>query len=177
MHTHHERNTCPVCQNVTTCRCIEHKVETNKVCGTCKLSEELKLLENEHALTSPELIGDDHEKIGCIQYWAEIVGMLRTLNLVAVSFPNKINIINAIKAEIELIETELHNDPSYPVQNADGSIDMEQLPPSSEDDIIDLMKSSTTDMTPQQQAQSLRLQKENIERLQRAAGINVGKKP
>lgn len=39
MSHHHERNTCPTCNAVTTCRCMASKINTNNVCASCQSKE------------------------------------------------------------------------------------------------------------------------------------------
>lgn len=132
------------------------------------------LHENEHALSTPELIGDDIEKINCIQYWSEIVGLLRSLNVTVVSFKNKVNIIQAIMNELQTIDTELRNDASYPVQTQDGAVEMDQVPKDDEK-VLDLSKPQKVELTTIQLAQASKIQRDNLERLQRAAGITSQK--
>jgi hypothetical protein len=67
------------------------------------------LLENEHVLSSPEIIGTDEEKIAAIGYWAGVVGTLRTLNTLMVSHRNKMNMIAAIRNETDLVQKEIEN--------------------------------------------------------------------
>lgn len=74
-----------------------------------ELNESL-LKEAEHKLVSPELIGTDGEKTAAIQFWASLVCLLRTLNTTLVSFDNKVSVLNAIRAELATLETEINND-------------------------------------------------------------------
>ena len=39
-----------------------------------------KLIENEHALSTPELIGTDQEKVAGIKFWADVIGLIRSIN-------------------------------------------------------------------------------------------------
>lgn len=87
------------------------------------------LVETEHKLISPELIGTDAEKIACLRYWSEIVGLFRSLNVTVVSFDNKVNIIAAIKAELELVDMELHNVTAAPDIKPGEIPSMEMVPP------------------------------------------------
>ena len=93
------------------------------------------LLEVESKLISPELIGTDSEKIAGIQFWSEIVGMLRSLNVTMISFENKVNIIAAIKAELELIDMELNNVTAAANVEPGEIPSMEMVP---KDDVVDL---------------------------------------
>ena len=84
------------------------------------------ICESEHPLVTPEFIGLDEEKISVIQYWSEIIGLLRSMNSCVVSIENKQAIINQLKKEIELLDIELNNISAVPVENEDGSYDMDQ---------------------------------------------------
>jgi hypothetical protein len=121
------------------------------------------LLETESKLISPELIGTDAEKIAALQYWSEIVGLFRSLNTTIISFDNKTNIIAAIKAELELIEMELHNVSAVP-SNEPGEIPSMEMVPTEE--IVDL----STPEKPKTEAKHF-FSQEAIAKLRRNAGV------
>lgn len=130
-----------------------------------------QLVENEHALSTPELIGDDQEKIAGIKFWSDVISLIRSLNTIFVSYDNKKAIIAAFKKELDLLEIELDNETSHPSQGGMG------IP--STDQTLDRGHVNVVDLTnPQEVAATTTVGKkaptfEDLEKLRRAAGSGV----
>jgi hypothetical protein len=94
-----------------------------------------KLNEDEHQLVTPSFIGTDEEKIGVLTFWSEMISKIRSINSYVVSHENKLAIVAQLKKELELIDLEINNVTSHPVQHADGGTEMSQVAP---DNSVDL---------------------------------------
>lgn len=142
------------------------------------------LNENEHVLRSPDLVGTDEEKISAISYWSNAVGLLRTLNLTAVSYQNKLNLITAMRAELEIIEKEIENVTTQVKADDEQIPSMQQDPEAATTDAatpeVDLGKSVTDTepvdlpkIEPKSVTMTVEAKQEyarQLERIQRAAG-------
>ena|ERR1035437_5841389 len=130
------------------------------------------LIENEHVLSTPELIGTDEEKINGIKFWSDAIGLFHSINNVFVSFENKTAVITALKAELEIIMVELENLSATVSQNQDGEIpSADQVPasePSPDVNIVDLTKHNDV-------ANSIVKAPtfENLDKLRRCAGSGI----
>ena len=103
------------------------------------------LLENEHTLESPELIGTDEEKINGIRFWADLVGMIRSIDHTFISHENKLAILAFLKKEVDLVDIEINNISSQVVSKPGEIPSTEQLPPGEEPpetNIVDLTKAA-----------------------------------
>ena len=133
-----------------------------------------KLTENEHALTTPEFIGTDQEKIAGIKFWSDVIGLIRSINTTFVSYENKKSLIAAVKRELDIISVEIDNSSSRVTQGAVDIPSADQVPagePSGEVNVVDLTKSV-------QVASSTVMAKpaptfENLDKLRRVAGTGV----
>ena len=94
-----------------------------------------KLNEDEHQLVTPSFIGTDEEKIGVLTFWSEMISKIRSINSYVISHENKLAIVAQLKKELELIDLEINNVTSHPVQHADGGTEMAQIAP---DNSVDL---------------------------------------
>lgn len=75
------------------------------------------LVENEHTLVSPELIGTDQEKVAAIQFWSDAVKLLRSLNTLVISYKNKQALLDAMEQELKTVETEIKNSSGIPTDD------------------------------------------------------------
>lgn len=134
------------------------------------------LKENEHTLSSPALIGTDDEKIRGIQFWADAVALLRSLNIKLVSYENKMAIITAFQAELDTVKQEIDNVSAVAVDGAaqvpamvQGAGVEGQAPPPDQpapEEVVDLAQ-------PEPAVAPLpRFSSEAIKKLQRMAGVN-----
>lgn len=136
-----------------------------------------KLNENEHALTTPELIGTDQEKVDGIRFWADIIGMIRGINTAFISYENKKSVIAAFKKELELIEIEIDNISGRVTQAADAvipSVDQAPKDEPAELNVVDLTKNnevsnSTAPTVPAKKAPTF----ESLDKLRRVAGSGI----
>jgi hypothetical protein len=78
------------------------------------------------ALVTPDFTGTDDEKISVINYWAELIGLIRSIDASVSSLENKLAIISQIKKEIELIELSLTNATAQPIDNGDGAVELKK---------------------------------------------------
>ena len=133
-----------------------------------------KIVENEHALSTPELVGTDEEKIVGIKFWADVIALLRTLNTTFISYNNKKSVIQAFKTELDLIESEIDNVSSKINQKTSEIPSAEQ--PSIADknkpgtvNVVDLTKNS--EVTAQTESKNPTF--ENLDKLRRVAGSGI----
>ena len=131
------------------------------------------LTENEHVLTTPELVGIDSEKVAGIRYWADIIGYLRSINTTFVSYENKKAVIAALEKELELISLEIDNTTSKVSQGEDGIPSADQTPQEEPADVnvVDLTKSDEVAATtsPARKAPTF----ESLDKLRRVAGTGI----
>lgn len=137
----------------------------------------MKLNENEHTLTTPELIGTDQEKVAGIRFWADIIGMIRSINTAFISYENKKSVIDAVQKELKLIEIEIDNISGRVTQDATAEIpSVDQTVPAEQPEVntVDLTKSDAVASTiptptPLKQAPTF----ENLDKLRRVAGSGI----
>lgn len=125
------------------------------------------LVETEHPLDTPSIIGTDTEKINVLGYWAGLISHLRSINMIVISHPNKLAIIDQLKKEIALIEAEVHNDTAHPVPSPDGAVTMEQ-PPHNDEVTANAPGEMVVDLTTSEEMKEKRIP--ISEQLQRLAG-------
>ena len=132
-----------------------------------------KLIENEHALTTPELIGTDQEKVNGIKFWAEVIGLIRSINTTFVSYENKKSVIAAFEKELELIAIEIDNSSSRVSQGTADIPSADQTPADEPADVnvVDLTKNDEVAATTT--ARQTGLTFENLDKLRRVAGSGV----
>lgn len=148
-----------------------------------------KLVENEHVLSTPRLIGTDPEKVTGIKFWADVIALIRSINTTFVSYNNKKAVIAAFKAELDLVEAELDN-LTATVNQGETEIPSAEQSPEAENagdvNVVDLTKnnevSATTvgstpsvGLTPPLAGTSVRPPPtfENLDKLRRVAGSGV----
>lgn len=123
------------------------------------------LSENEHVLTSPEIIGTDEEKISAISYWSSVIGLYRTLNSLMVSYNNKINMITAMRKELDIVELEIQNTSAEVKDDGESVPGMYQDTDAAPDEaVIDIGNKTISTEEKEQKKKAL------IEKMQRAAG-------
>lgn len=131
------------------------------------------LIENEHALSTPELIGTDQEKVAGIKFWADVIGLIRSINTVFVSYENKKSVISAFEKELEIIALEIDNSSSKVSQGEEGIPSADQNPSDEPVDvnIVDLTKNDQVAATiaPSRPAPTF----ENLDKLRRVAGSGI----
>jgi hypothetical protein len=86
----------------------------------------MNLNETESPLVTPVFSGTDEEKVSCLSYWAELIAIIRSLNSCITAHENKLAIINQLKTEVQIIDSELNNLTAKPQVNNDGSVEMKQ---------------------------------------------------
>lgn len=133
------------------------------------------LIENEHALTTPELIGTDQEKIAGIKFWSDVIGLIRTINTTFVSYENKKSIIAAFKKELDVIEVEIDNSSSRVTQGTTDIPSADQVPkdePSADVNVVDLTKNAEVAATT---VGAVKVQPtfSSLDKLRRMAGNNT----
>lgn len=102
-----------------------------------------KLNENEHVLKTPELIGTDQEKVDGIKFWADVVAQIHAINTSFISYENKIAVIDAFKAELEIVRLEIDNSSSRVSQDEVGIPSVDQEPvDTAEVNVVDLTQNS-----------------------------------
>lgn len=134
-----------------------------------------KLIENEHALTTPQLIGTDEEKIVGIRYWSEVIALIRSINTTFVSYENKRAVLDAFKNELQLIEIELDNTTSRVTQGGGEipSADQNANTSPNEVNVVDLTKTAAVAATVAPPLGSKAPTFENLDKLRRVAGVGV----
>jgi len=131
------------------------------------------LIENEHALTTPELIGTDLEKVAGIKFWADVIGLMRSINTTFVSYENKKSVIAAFEKELEIIGIEIDNTSSK-VSQGDADIpSADQNPPNEpvEVNVVDLTKNAEVAATTAVATRPPTF--ENLDKLRRVAGSGI----
>lgn len=133
-----------------------------------------KLIENEHTLTTPELIGTDPEKIAGIKFWSDVIGLIRSINTTFVSYENKKSVITAFQKELEIIGVEIDNLSSRVSQGTAEIPSADQNPPSEpiETNVVDLTKTAAVAATTTASAQRPPTF-ENLDKLRRVAGAGI----
>jgi hypothetical protein len=132
-----------------------------------------KLTENEHALTTPELIGTDLEKVNGIKFWADVIGLIRSINTTFVSYENKKSVIAAFEKELEIIAIEIDNSSSR-VSQGDAVIPSADQEPASEPvdvNVVDLTKNAEVAATTTAAKPAPTF--ENLDKLRRVAGSGI----
>lgn len=127
-----------------------------------------KILEDERTLLTPELIGTDEEKIQALGIWSSAVLVLINIKGDLMSIPNKLNLINALKSEIENIESEINN------VSASINKDSEKIPSMTQDvnkinePIESTIEDPVIDLTNEESKYKYSL---SIEKIKKNAGI------
>jgi hypothetical protein len=132
-----------------------------------------KLTENEHALTTPELIGTDLEKVAGIKFWADVIGLIRSINTTFVSYENKKSVIAAFEKELEIIALEIDNSSSR-VSQGDAVIPSADQEPTDEPvdvNVVDLTKNAEVAATTSAAKPAPTF--ENLDKLRRVAGSGI----
>jgi hypothetical protein len=108
-----------------------------------------KLLENEHPLVTPSFLGTDAEKIVVLNYWSDLIRLVRSLNSIVISHDNKLAIVNQLQNELNIINSEINNVTAHVQQHADGSEEMSTMPQGVPDPdtkpVVNLAEPETTD--------------------------------
>jgi hypothetical protein len=94
---------------------------------------------------SPPVVGTNEERIRAIRFWADFVGMIRSLDISFESFQNKQAIIAYIKKEVDLIQIEIDNISASVISKPGEIPSTEQLPDdvkAPETNIVDLSSSA-----------------------------------
>lgn len=86
------------------------------------------LTENEHPLVTPNFVGTDAEKITVLNYWSDLIRLVRSMNTLVISYDNKLAIVNQLQAELNIINSEINNVTSHLIKHADGSEEMSTMP-------------------------------------------------
>lgn len=145
------------------------------------MSNDKKLNENEHILTTPELIGTDQEKIAGIKFWADVIALIRTINTTFVSYENRKAVIDAFTKELELIGLEGENAPAQVTQPGPDTQDGKEIPsadqlPSNEQpevNVVDLTKNGDVANTTVANVPPRPPTFENLDKLRRVAGSGI----
>lgn len=145
------------------------------------MSNDKNLIENEHTLTTPELIGTDQEKITGIKFWADVIALIRTINTTFVSYENRKSVIDAFVKELELIGLEGENAPAQVTQPGPNTPDGKEIPsadqvPTSEPtevNVVDLTKNAEVSNTTVANAPPRPPTFENLDKLRRVAGSGI----
>lgn len=131
------------------------------------------IIESEHILTTPELIGTDEEKIGGIKFWADAIEIVRMINTVFVSYENKLAVIAALKKELDTVEAEIINAPAKVSQGTADIPSAEQTAEEPEVNLVDLTKNQEVAATTIASAPRRPPTFENLDKLRRVAGSGV----
>lgn len=98
-----------------------------------------QLLLEESGLVTPEFTGTDEEKISTLQYWADLVKLVRGIKIIIPQHDNQIKILDQIKKELELIQLEVTNTTSQPVHTDAGMPALKKIPDHERDEeVVDL---------------------------------------
>jgi len=84
------------------------------------------LNESEHPLVTPTFVGTDDEKMSVLQYWSNLIGLVRSMNAVVITHENKLAILIQIQKEIDLISAEVNNITAKLSTDQDGAPELTQ---------------------------------------------------